>query len=211
MGLHAASPASPVTPTASVPPSRARRLIGRAAGTSGTGHSVGMSAKEAILRQAQDSVCDSASMRVHIGSDHAGYDLKTFLAAALREDGHDVVDHGPEVYDAEDDYPVFCIPAAEAAVAEPGSLCVVIGGSGNGEQIAANKVKGARAALAYDLDTARLGREHNDANVVGIGARMHTEEEALEMVRLFLATPFSGNDRHARRIRLMAEYEDRRG
>ncbi len=146
-------------------------------------------------------------MRVHIGSDHAGFDLKNYLAMALREDGHDVVDHGPTEYDAEDDYPVYCIPAAEAAVAESGSLCVVIGGSGNGEQIAANKVKGTRAALAYNLDTAKLGRQHNDANVISIGARMHSEEEALEMVRMFLATPFSGDERHARRIRLLADYE----
>jgi ribose 5-phosphate isomerase B len=155
-------------------------------------------------------ICDSAHMRVHIGSDHAGFDLKKFLVAALTEDGHDVIDHGPETYDAEDDYPTFCIPAAEAAVAEPGSLCVVIGGSGNGEQIAANKVTGARAALAYNLDTAKLGRQHNDANVISIGARMHSEEEALEMVRMFLATPFSGDERHARRIRLLAEYENSR-
>jgi ribose 5-phosphate isomerase B len=146
-------------------------------------------------------------MRVHIGSDHAGFDLKNYLAMALREDGHDVVDHGPTEYDAEDDYPVYCIPAAEAVVAESGSLCVVVGGSGNGEQIAANKVKGTRAALAYNLDTAKLGRQHNDANVISIGARMHTEEEALELVRMFLATPFSGDERHARRIRLLAEYE----
>jgi ribose 5-phosphate isomerase B len=149
-------------------------------------------------------------MRVHIGSDHAGYELKNYLIEALTEDGHKVVDHGPEIYDAEDDYPVYCIPAAEAAVADAGSLCVVIGGSGNGEQIAANKVVGARAALAYNLDTARLGREHNDANVIGIGARMHTPEEALEMVRVFLATPFSGDPRHARRIELLADYEKNR-
>jgi ribose 5-phosphate isomerase B len=146
-------------------------------------------------------------MRVHIGSDHAGYELKNYLVEALTEDGHEMVDHGPEIYDAEDDYPVFCIPAAEAAVADAGSLCVVIGGSGNGEQIAANKVVGTRAALAYNLDTARLGRQHNDANVIAIGARMHTPEEALEMVRVFLATPFSGDPRHARRIELLADYE----
>ena len=148
-------------------------------------------------------------MRVHIGTDHAGFDLKNYLVAALVADGHDVVDHGPQSYDAEDDYPVYCIPAAEGAVAEPGSLAIVVGGSGNGEQIAANKVIGTRAALAYDADTARLARQHNDANVISLGARMHTEEEALEMVRTFLATPFSGNDRHARRIRLLAEYESR--
>jgi ribose 5-phosphate isomerase B len=146
-------------------------------------------------------------MRVHIGSDHAGFELKNFLVSALIADGHDVVDHGPEVYDAEDDYPIFCIPAAEATVAERGSLAIVIGGSGNGEQIAANKVAGTRAALAYDLDTARLGRQHNDANVMGIGARMHSEEEALEMARAFLTTPFSGDPRHARRIALLADYE----
>ena len=133
------------------------------------------------------------------------------LIDALTEDGHEVVDHGPHEYDAEDDYPVFCIPAAEAVVADPGSLCIVIGGSGNGEQIAANKVKGARAALAHSIETAKLGRQHNDANVVAIGGRMHTEEEALELVRIFLATPFSGDERHARRIRLMAEYEESRG
>jgi ribose 5-phosphate isomerase B len=146
-------------------------------------------------------------MRVHIGSDHAGFELKNFLVSALIADGHDVVDHGPEVYDAEDDYPIFCIPAAEATVAEPGALAIVIGGSGNGEQIAANKVAGTRAALAYNLDTARLGRQHNDANVMGIGARMHSGEEALEMARIFLSTPFSGDPRHARRIALLADYE----
>jgi ribose 5-phosphate isomerase B len=149
-------------------------------------------------------------MRVHIGSDHAGYELKNYLINALTEDGHEVVDHGPEAYDAEDDYPVYCIPTAEAAVADPGSLGVVLGGSGNGEQIAANKAIGTRAVLAYDQDTARLGRQHNDANVIAIGARMHTEEEALELVRLFLATPFSGDPRHARRIALLADYEKTR-
>ena len=149
-------------------------------------------------------------MRVHIASDHAGFELKNYLIAVLTEDGHELVDHGPNAYDAEDDYPVFCIPTAEAAVADPGSLAIVIGGSGNGEQIAANKVVGTRAALAYSLDTARLSREHNDANVISIGARMHTQDEALEMVRLFLATPFSGDPRHARRIELLADYEKTR-
>ena len=148
-------------------------------------------------------------MRVHIGSDHAGYDLKNYLVENLTDDGHDVIDHGPAAYDAEDDYPVYCIPAAEAAVAEPGSLGIVVGGSGNGEQIAANKVKGTRAALAYNEDTARLAREHNDANVISIGARMHSETEALDLVRIFLSTPFSNDPRHLRRIELMREYEAR--
>src|SRR5215211_8349150 len=146
-------------------------------------------------------------MRVHIGSDHAGFELKNYLVSSLISEGHDVVDHGPEAYDAEDDYPVYCIPAAEGAVAEPGSLAIVIGGSGNGEQIAANKVIGTRAALAYNVETAKLGRQHNDANVIAIGARMHTQEQALEMVRTFLETPFSGDPRHARRIAQLAAYE----
>jgi ribose 5-phosphate isomerase B len=146
-------------------------------------------------------------MRVHIGSDHAGFELKNYLVENLTGDGHEVVDHGPAAYEPEDDYPTYCIPAAEAVVADPGALCIVVGGSGNGEQIAANKVTGTRAALAYSTDTARLAREHNDANVVAIGARMHNEQEALELVRLFLATPFSNDPRHLRRIELMADYE----
>jgi ribose 5-phosphate isomerase B len=127
--------------------------------------------------------------------------------AALREDGHDVVDHGPEIYDAEDDYPVFCIPAAEAAVAEDDALGVVIGGSGNGEQIAANKVKGARAALVWNHDTALLARQHNDANLIAIGARQHSLEVAIALIDAFLAEPFSGEERHARRIAQLAEFE----
>jgi ribose 5-phosphate isomerase B len=146
-------------------------------------------------------------MRVHLGSDHAGFELKNHVASTLRGEGHDVIDHGPPAYDAEDDYPVYCIPAAEGAVADPGSLAVVIGGSGNGEQIAANKVTGTRAALAYDRNTAQLARQHNDANVLSLGARMHSEDEAMELVRVFLSTPFSGDPRHARRIALLADYE----
>jgi ribose 5-phosphate isomerase B len=149
-------------------------------------------------------------MRVHIGTDHAGFDLKNFLVAELTKQGYEVVDHGPQSYDAEDDYPAFCIATGEAVVADPGSLAIVIGGSGNGEQIAANKVTGTRAALAYDDETARLAREHNDANVLSLGARLHTEEEALGLAKLFLETPFSGESRHARRIAQLAEYEKER-
>ncbi len=146
-------------------------------------------------------------MRVHIGGDHAAWDLKNALVAALTADGHDVVDHGPHEFDAQDDYPRFCVPAAEAVAAEEGSLGVVLGGSGNGEQIAANKVVGVRAALAYDTDTAALAREHNNANVVAVGARKHTEAEAIGLVRTFLATGYSGQERHTRRIELLAVYE----
>ncbi|QDP95878.1 ribose-5-phosphate isomerase [Microlunatus elymi] len=146
-------------------------------------------------------------MRVHIGSDHAGFELKNHLIEVLSADGHDVVDHGPQALDPDDDYPLYCIPAAAATVADPGSLGIVIGGSGNGEQIAANKVTGVRAVLAYDADTARLGRLHNNANVISIGARMHSEDEATELIKLFLATEFSGEPRHQRRIEQLAAYE----
>ncbi|MBI9115052.1 ribose-5-phosphate isomerase [Sanguibacter suaedae] len=146
-------------------------------------------------------------MRVHIASDHAGFELKAALVEHLRAVGHDVVDHGAHEYDALDDYPSFCFAAGEAVVAEPGSLGIVIGGSGNGEQIAANKVPGVRAALAWNLETARLGRQHNDANVVAIGGRQHTVEESTAFVDAFLAEPFSGDERHQRRIDQLAAYE----
>ncbi|WP_018351318.1 ribose-5-phosphate isomerase [Longispora albida] len=146
-------------------------------------------------------------MRVYLGADHAGYELKTHLATVLASEGHEVVDCGPFEYDAEDDYPPFCIEAGERVVADPGSLGIVIGGSGNGEQIAANKVTGVRAALAWSTETAQLAREHNDANVIGLGARMHTLDEATEIARTFLSTPFSGVERHVRRIGLISDYE----
>jgi ribose 5-phosphate isomerase B len=146
-------------------------------------------------------------MRVHLGSDHAGLELKQHLIDHLKAAGHEVVDHGPYEYDPEDDYPPFCLRTGEAVVADPGSLAVVIGGSGNGEQIAANKVKGVRAALAWSLTTAKLGRQHNDANVMAVGARMHSDDEATSFVDAFLAEPFSHDPRHQRRIDLLAGYE----
>src|SRR5690606_20713762 len=105
-------------------------------------------------------------MRVHLGSDHAGFELKQHLAGWLADHGYEVVDHGPTEYDPDDDYPVFCLRAARGVVADPGSLGIVLGGSGNGEQIAANKVAGVRAALAWNEETAALARQHNDANVL---------------------------------------------
>ncbi|HEY7591955.1 MAG TPA: ribose-5-phosphate isomerase [Actinophytocola sp.] len=146
-------------------------------------------------------------MRVYLASDHAGFELKAHLASHLAAAGHDVVDVGPAAYDPDDDYPAYCVEGARRVMADPGSLGVVIGGSGNGEQIAANKVQGCRAALAYDVETAKLAREHNDAHVVGIGARMHTPEEAAGIVEVFVSTPFSGVERHARRLRMLEEYE----
>ncbi|MFT2019389.1 ribose-5-phosphate isomerase [Streptomyces sp. 796.1] len=146
-------------------------------------------------------------MRVYLGSDHAGYELKNHLVEWLTAAGHEPVDCGPHIFDAQDDYPPFCLRAAERTVADEGSLGIVIGGSGNGEQIAANKVKGVRAALAWSEETARLGREHNNANVLSIGARMHTEQEATGFVEAFLTTPYSGEERHTRRIDMLSAYE----
>ena len=146
-------------------------------------------------------------MRVYLGSDHAGYELKVHLASYLPTQGFEVVDVGPSAFDPEDDYPAYCFHTGARVVAEPGSLGIVIGGSGNGEQIAANKVAGIRAALAWNLETARLCREHNDANVVALGARQHPLEEATAIATTFLTTSFSGNPRHARRIAQVAQYE----
>lgn len=147
-------------------------------------------------------------MRVHLGSDHAGFELKAHLLGHLHGRGHQVVDHGPDAFDPLDDYPPFCLRAALAVVEDPsGSLGIVIGGSGNGEQIAANKVRGVRCALAWSDETARLARQHNDANVVAVGARMHTIEEATGFVEAFLTEPFSREVRHQRRIDMLSDYE----
>ena len=147
-------------------------------------------------------------MRIHIGSDHAGLELKGALVDYLESKGHNVTDHGPHEYDALDDYPDFCIPAAEATVADPESLGIVLGGSGNGEQIAANKVKGVRAALAWSVETAKLAKEHNNANVVGIGGRMHSIDECTAIIDAFIETPFSNDERHIRRINKITSYEN---
>ena len=150
-------------------------------------------------------------MRVHLGSDHAGLDLKASLLTWLTAHGYEPVDHGPFVYDALDDYPVFCLRAAEGVASDQArgldSLGVVIGGSGNGEQIAANKVPGIRCALAWSEQTASLAREHNDAQIVSVGGRMHSLEDMTRFVEVFLTTPFTGDERHARRIAQMGEYE----
>lgn len=149
--------------------------------------------------------------RVHITTDHAGLKLRDYLIEHLRGRGFEVVDHGPAAYDAQDDYPAFCIRAAQAVIAdteagEP-ALGIVLGGSGNGEQIAANKVQGIRAALAWNLETAKLARQHNDANVVAVGGRQHTVEEAAAIIDAFLDEPFSGAERHTRRINQIARFE----
>ncbi|MGO1508508.1 MAG: ribose-5-phosphate isomerase [Microbacteriaceae bacterium] len=150
-------------------------------------------------------------MRIHIATDHAGLDFSTQLQEHLRSLGHEVVDHGPIAYDALDDYPAFCIRAAQAVVADQTAgteaLGVVFGGSGNGEQIAANKVHGVRAALVWNLSTAELARQHNDANVISIGARQHTFDEVVALIDRFISTPFSDEERHVRRIGQIADFE----
>ncbi len=150
-------------------------------------------------------------MRIHIATDHAGMELSAFLVSELTKLGHDLVDHGPKVYDALDDYPGFCIAAAQAVVADQAAglpaLGIVLGGSGNGEQIAANKVSGVRAALVWNADTAALARDHNDANICALGARQHSQAEVLELVKLFVGKDFSNDERHVRRIGKIAHFE----
>jgi ribose 5-phosphate isomerase B len=150
-------------------------------------------------------------MRVHIATDHAGMELSSHLIATLSASGYEMVDHGPATYDAEDDYPAFCINAASAVAADQAAgvdaLGIVLGGSGNGEQIAANKVKGIRAALAWNPDTAKLARQHNNANVVAVGGRQHSVQEATELIEAFLSEPFTKEGRHERRIAQIATYE----
>lgn len=150
-------------------------------------------------------------MRIHIATDHAGLEFSTQLQHHLAERGHEVVDHGPLDYDPVDDYPAFCIRAAQATVRDQeagvDALGVIFGGSGNGEQIAANKVRGIRAALVWSIATAELAREHNDANVIAIGARQHTFDEAALFIDRFIATPFSNEERHVRRIAQIAAFE----
>ncbi len=147
-------------------------------------------------------------MRVYLGSDHAGYELKQHAAEWLTAHGHEAVDCGPAAYDAEDDYPPFVMLAASRTAGDPGSLGLVIGGSGNGEAIAANKVNGVRAALVWSEETAGLAREHNDANIMSVGARMHTTDEAMRFLEVFLSTEFTGAARHVRRIAMLTAYEE---
>lgn len=151
-------------------------------------------------------------MKIHIGTDHAGLEFKEKIVIHLKNKGHEVTDHGAHQYDPDDDYPAFCIAVGEGVVLDETdgheSLGVVFGGSGNGEQIAANKVYGVRAALVWNEDTARLARQHNNANIISIGARQHTEEEAVKLIDIFINEPFSNEERHIRRISQIKEYEN---
>jgi ribose 5-phosphate isomerase B len=144
-------------------------------------------------------------VKIAIASDHAGFALKSLLIQHLKEDGHEVLDLGTHSVESVD-YPPFCAAAARAVVRGEVDRGIVLGGSGQGEQIAANKVHGARAALCNDLYTARLGRLHNDANVLAMGARIVAPELAYEILAVFLDTPFEGG-RHVRRLHQISDIE----
>src|SRR3954467_807142 len=150
-------------------------------------------------------------MRIHLATDHAGLDFSRPLVGHLEAVGHEVVDHGPTLFDPLDDYPAFIIRAAQAVVRDQAdgvqALGVVFGGSGHGEPIAADRVGGARPALVWNPPPAQLARQHNDANVISIGARQHTLDEAVALIDAFVAEPFSEDPRHARRIAQLAEFE----
>ena len=144
-------------------------------------------------------------MKISLGSDHAGFEYKQAIAEMLRTQGHEVIDCGTHSADSTD-YPLWCIPAAEKVANGEADKGIVFGGSGNGEAIAANKVKGIRCAIAWSDDTARLGSEHNNANVLSIGERMVSLETAKRLVDIWLSTPFEGG-RHLKRIEELAKYE----
>jgi ribose 5-phosphate isomerase B len=146
-------------------------------------------------------------VRVYLGSDHAGFELKASLVQWLTQAGHEPVDCGPSSYVPDDDYPVYVMRAASATIGEPGSLGIVIGGSGNGEQMASNKIRGVRAALVWSEETARLARLHNNANVLSLGAREYSIDEAVGFAKVFVETAFSGEPRHVRRLTMIADYE----
>ena len=141
-------------------------------------------------------------MKIYIGSDHAGYELKEKLKSFLSELNYEVIDKGAFELNPEDDYPDFIVPVAKAVAEDKESLGVILGGSGQGEQISANKIKGIRAIEYYggNLEIIKLGKEHNNANVLSLGARFINEEEAKEAVKTFIETPFSNDERHIRRI-----------
>ena len=140
-------------------------------------------------------------MKIHLATDHAGLELKNAIKDYLKGKGHDVTDHGAHEYDAQDDYPDFIFPCARAVAADPENRGIILGGSGQGEAMAANRIKGVRAAVYYgeEREIARLSREHNNANVLSLGARFISEQEIYDIIETWLDEPFEGG-RHQRRI-----------
>ncbi len=149
-------------------------------------------------------------MKIYFASDHAGFELKEKLKEFLKEKGYEVEGLGDFVYDEQDDYPDFILKAAQAVAENEGSKGIVLGGSGQGEAIAANKVKGVRAVVYYGgpEEIIKLSRKHNDANILSLGARFLSEEEAKKAVELWLKTDFSEEERHKRRIKKISEFEN---
>ncbi len=141
-------------------------------------------------------------MNIHIGTDHAGFELKNKLGEYLNELGHEITDHGAFSYDLGDDYPDFITPVAHAVSMDMNSFGIILGGSGQGEAMCANKISGIRAIEYYggELEIVKLGREHNNANILSLGARFVTDDEAKNAVKVFLETEFSNDERHVRRI-----------
>lgn len=150
-------------------------------------------------------------MKVFIGADHGGYGLKEELKRYLKDLGYEVTDLGAHELNNEDDYPDFIFPTVKRVAQNPGSMGIVIGRSGNGEAIAANKVKGVRAALCWNEEVAKKAREHNDANVLSLGADYLDPENAKRIVKTFLETPFSQEERHKRRIEKIITLEGASG
>lgn len=146
-------------------------------------------------------------MKIYIGADHGGYRLKEELKVFLTTEGYEVEDMGGYKLDQQDDYPDFIFPVAQKVASQPGSRGIVLGRSGIGEAVAANKVKGIRAALCLTPEMAKKAREHGDANILSLGADLIDVKPAEEVVRTFLETPFSQEERHKRRIEKIKEYE----
>lgn len=147
-------------------------------------------------------------IKVYLGTDHAGFELKEKVKAFLQKEGYDVEDCGALTYDKNDDYPDFCSKAAEGVAQNKGAMGFVFGKSGAGECIVANKIKGIRAVLAINEKNVQLAREHNNANVLSLGSDFVTDEKANELAKLFLETPFSGEERHQRRIDKITDIEN---
>jgi ribose 5-phosphate isomerase B len=146
-------------------------------------------------------------MKIYIATDHAAYELKEYIKTHLSEGGFEVEDCGAYEFDPNDDYPDLVKIAARNVSSNPGSFGIVLGKSGAGEAIAANKIKGVRAVLAVNEENVRLSREHNNANVLSIGSILLSNEEAVSLIRLFVNTPFSNEERHQRRIDKIAQLE----
>lgn len=150
--------------------------------------------------------------KIHMAADHAGYEMKNFLKEKLLDMGHEVVDHGAHTYNVSDDYPDYIEPCAQAVANDPNSMGIILGGSGEGEQMTANKFAGVRAAEYYgkNIEIVKLARQHNNANILSLAARFINNIEALEAVKTFIKTPFSNEPRHVRRLQKILNFFKRK-